>query len=72
MMAGGWSPGCTPRRGGGITSPGAEGRRGEDLVVVGREGSLQLPPEYHALLPPGSRVRVEALEDGVALRKVEP
>jgi ABC-type lipoprotein export system ATPase subunit len=50
---------------------GAEGRRGEDLVVVGREGALQLPPEFHALLPPGSRVRVEAIEDGVALRKVE-
>ncbi|GGM59413.1 ABC transporter ATP-binding protein [Thermopolyspora flexuosa] len=51
---------------------GAEGRRGEDLVVVGREGALQLPPEYHHLLPPGSRVRVEAIEDGVALRRVEP
>jgi ABC-type lipoprotein export system ATPase subunit len=51
---------------------GAEGRRGEELVVVGREGALQLPPEYHHLLPPGSRVRVEPLEDGVALRRAEP
>jgi putative ABC transport system ATP-binding protein len=51
---------------------GAEGRQGEDLVVVGREGALQLPPEFHALLPAGSRVRVEALEDGVVLRRAEP
>ncbi|MEV5410729.1 ATP-binding cassette domain-containing protein [Thermopolyspora sp. NPDC052614] len=51
---------------------GAEGRQGEDLVVVGREGTVQLPPEFHALLPAGSRVRVEALEDGVALRRVDP
>lgn len=51
---------------------GAEGRHGEDFVVVGREGSLQLPPEYHALLPAGSMARIEPLDDGVILRKITP
>ncbi|NUR89371.1 MAG: ABC transporter ATP-binding protein [Nonomuraea sp.] len=51
---------------------GAEGRHGEDFVVVGREGAIQIPPEYHHLLPPGSRARIEPLEDGVTLRRVDP
>lgn len=51
---------------------GAEGRHGEDFVVVGREGAVQVPPEYHHLLPPGSMARIEAVEDGVVLRRVEP
>lgn len=51
---------------------GAEGRHGEDFVVIGREGSLQLPPEYHEVLPPGSMARIEPLEDGVVLRRIEP
>ncbi|TDE59760.1 ATP-binding cassette domain-containing protein [Nonomuraea mesophila] len=51
---------------------GAEGRRGEDFVVVGREGAVQVPPEYHRLLPPGSMARIEELEDGIALRRAEP
>ncbi|YCK40597.1 ABC transporter ATP-binding protein [Actinomadura sp. ATCC 39365] len=50
---------------------GAEGRRGEDFVVVGREGAVQVPPEYHHLLPPGSMARIEPLEDGLALRRAE-
>ncbi|MEV4070557.1 ABC transporter ATP-binding protein [Nonomuraea fuscirosea] len=50
---------------------GAEGRRGEDFVVVGREGAVQVPPEYHHLLPPGSMARIEELEDGIALRRAE-
>ncbi|MEV0589227.1 ATP-binding cassette domain-containing protein [Nonomuraea sp. NPDC050310] len=50
---------------------GAEGRRGEDFVVVGREGAIQVPPEYHHLLPPGSMARIEAIEDGVVLRRAE-
>ncbi|PZG54561.1 ABC transporter ATP-binding protein [Spongiactinospora gelatinilytica] len=50
---------------------GAEGRHGEEFVVVGREGGVQLPPEFHELLPPGSMARVEALPDGVALRRAE-
>lgn len=51
---------------------GAEGRRGEDFVVVGREGGVQVPPEYHHLLPPGSMARIEELPDGIALRRAEP
>ncbi|MCK2220697.1 ATP-binding cassette domain-containing protein [Actinomadura sp. ATCC 31491] len=51
---------------------GAEGRRGEDFVVVGREGAVQVPPEYHHLLPPGSMARIEELRDGIALRRAEP
>ncbi|MEO3803024.1 ATP-binding cassette domain-containing protein [Nonomuraea sp. B1E8] len=51
---------------------GAEGRRGEDFVVVGREGAVQVPPEYHHLLPPGSMARIEELDDGIALRRAEP
>ncbi|MDF5758488.1 ABC transporter ATP-binding protein [Spongiactinospora sp. TRM90649] len=50
---------------------GAEGRGGEDFVVIGREGAVQLPPEFHELLPPGSMARVEALPDGVALRRAD-
>ncbi|NBE95941.1 ATP-binding cassette domain-containing protein [Nonomuraea sp. KC401] len=51
---------------------GAEGRRGEDFVVVGREGAVQVPPEFHHLLPPGSMARIEELEDGIVLRRAEP
>jgi ABC-type lipoprotein export system ATPase subunit len=50
---------------------GAEGRHGEDFVVIGREGAVQLPPEFHELLPPGTMARVEALEDGVILRRAD-
>jgi putative ABC transport system ATP-binding protein len=50
---------------------GAEGRDGEDFLVIGREGTLQLPPEYHELLPPGSMARVEPVRDGVVLRRAE-
>ncbi|MEV4219729.1 ATP-binding cassette domain-containing protein [Nonomuraea sp. NPDC049725] len=48
---------------------GSEGRRGEDLVVVGREGAVQVPPEFHHLLPPGSMARIEPLDDGIVLRR---
>jgi ABC-type lipoprotein export system ATPase subunit len=49
---------------------GAETRRGEDFVVVGRDGTLQLPPELHDLLPPGGLARVVATSDGVRLVRV--
>ncbi|MGW0482468.1 ABC transporter ATP-binding protein [Nonomuraea sp. NPDC003214] len=48
---------------------GSEGRRGEDLVVVGREGAVQVPPEFHHLLPPGSMAHIEPLDDGIVLRR---
>jgi putative ABC transport system ATP-binding protein len=50
---------------------GAEGRYGVDYAVVGRDGSLHLPPEVLDLLPPDSLVRVIRLPNGVELRRAE-
>jgi ABC-type lipoprotein export system ATPase subunit len=49
---------------------GAEGRAGQEYAVVGRDGSLHLPPEVLDLLPPDSLVRVTKLQDSVELRRV--
>ena len=46
---------------------GAEGRGGEDLAVIGRDGSLQLPPDIIANLPAGSLLRVRLLPSGDVL-----
>jgi putative ABC transport system ATP-binding protein len=46
---------------------GAEGRLGEEFAVVGRDGSVHLPPELLSLLPPGTRVRVHGRPDGSVL-----
>ncbi|WP_426561679.1 ABC transporter ATP-binding protein [Angustibacter sp. McL0619] len=43
---------------------GAEGRRGEDFAVVGRDGSLALPPDVLEIVPPGSLLRVHLEPDG--------
>ena len=43
---------------------GAEGRRGEDFAVVGRDGSIALPPDVLEAVPPGSLLRVHLEEDG--------
>jgi putative ABC transport system ATP-binding protein len=43
---------------------GAEGRRGEDFAVVGRDGSLALPPDVLDRVPPGSLLRVHLEDDG--------
>ncbi len=43
---------------------GAEGRRGEDFAVVGRDGSLTLPPDILDSVPPGSLLRVTVVDDG--------
>jgi ABC-type lipoprotein export system ATPase subunit len=51
---------------------GAEGRDGEEFVVVGRDGSVPLPPELRETLPPGSLARATRHEDGVLLRPVDP
>jgi ABC-type lipoprotein export system ATPase subunit len=48
---------------------GAEGRGGEEYVVVGRDGSVQLPPQAQETLPPGARARVRTIPDGVELRR---
>lgn len=50
---------------------GAEGRYGVDYAVVGRDGSLHLPPEVLDLLPPDSLVRVVRLSNGVELRRAD-
>lgn len=44
---------------------GAEGRRGEDFAVIGRDGSLHLPPAVMEAVPPGTLLRVTVGEDGV-------
>jgi ABC-type lipoprotein export system ATPase subunit len=49
---------------------GAEGRSGEDYVVVGRDGTVQLPPELLDDLPPGTLARAVRHEHGVDLRRV--
>jgi ABC-type lipoprotein export system ATPase subunit len=46
---------------------GAEGRRGEDYSVVGRDGTVHLPPEVLAATPPGTPLRVRARPDGTIL-----
>ncbi len=45
---------------------GAEGHRGEDFAIVGRDGSLHLPPEVLEAFPPGTRVQVWLEADGTA------
>src|SRR6059058_2201881 len=49
---------------------GAEGRAGEDYVVVGRDGTVQLPPEILDALPPGSLARAVRHDHGVDLRRI--
>jgi ABC-type lipoprotein export system ATPase subunit len=51
---------------------GAEGRRGEDFAVVGRDGSVTLPPDILESVPPGSLLRVSVVEEGaVYLRRTD-
>jgi putative ABC transport system ATP-binding protein len=50
---------------------GAEGHAGEEYLVVGRDGSIQLPPELLGVLPPGSLARAVPTADGVQLRRAE-
>lgn len=51
---------------------GAEGRSGQDYVVVGRDGTVQLPPDMLDVLPPGSLARAVRTRAGVELRGVDP
>jgi putative ABC transport system ATP-binding protein len=48
---------------------GAEGRRGEDFAVVGRDGSVTLPPDILESVPPGSLLRVTVVEEGAVYLK---
>ncbi|SDI80526.1 ABC-type lipoprotein export system, ATPase component [Frankineae bacterium MT45] len=44
---------------------GAEGRGGEEFVVVGRDGSVQLPPDIRVRFTAGDLLRVDLTDDGV-------
>jgi putative ABC transport system ATP-binding protein len=46
---------------------GAEGRLGEDYSVVGRDGTVHLPPEVLETLVPGTLLRVHPRPDGTVL-----
>ena len=46
---------------------GSEGKGTEDFAVVGRDGSLQLPPDVLDRIPAGSLLRVQLLPDGTVL-----
>ncbi|WP_141012788.1 ABC transporter ATP-binding protein [Nocardioides sambongensis] len=50
---------------------GAEGRSGEEFAVVSADGSLPLPPDLLADLPPGTLLRVLPEPDGVRLVRAE-
>jgi ABC-type lipoprotein export system ATPase subunit len=50
---------------------GAEGRHGVDYAVVGRDGTLQLPPDVLARHGPGTLFEVEQHPDHVTLRRRE-
>ena len=50
---------------------GAEGRAGTEYAVVGRDGSVPLPPDVLDVLPPDSLVQVIRKADGVELRRAE-
>jgi putative ABC transport system ATP-binding protein len=49
----------------------AEGRGGTEYAVVGPTGSLHLPADALAVLPPGDRVTVEVEPDRVVLRPAD-
>jgi putative ABC transport system ATP-binding protein len=46
---------------------GAEGHGGEDFAVLGRDGSLQLPPDIREQIAPGTLLRVRLNPDGTVL-----
>jgi putative ABC transport system ATP-binding protein len=50
---------------------GAEGRAGEDFAVVTADGSLPLPADALAAVPPGTLLRVVPTEDGFTVERVE-
>jgi putative ABC transport system ATP-binding protein len=50
---------------------GAEGHDGEDYLVVGRDGSVQLPPDVLDALPPGTLALAVRTEHGVEIRRAD-
>jgi hypothetical protein len=53
---------------------GSEGVHGREYAVVGRDGSLQLPPELFEAFPPGTLLEVRRDGDEITLlpRAEEP
>jgi putative ABC transport system ATP-binding protein len=50
---------------------GAEGHDGEEYLVVGRDGSVQLPPDLVDALPPGTLARAVRTDLGVEIRRAD-
>lgn len=46
---------------------GAEGQLGEEYALVGRDGSVHLPPEVLNVVPPGTRLKVHVSADGTVM-----
>jgi hypothetical protein len=40
--------------------------------VIGRDGSVSLPPELREVLPPGTLAKATRHEDGVLVRPADP
>ena len=51
---------------------GAAGHGGREFLVVGKDGTLTLPPDLLADLPPGSLATATRVAEGVLLSKVDP
>jgi putative ABC transport system ATP-binding protein len=51
---------------------GAAGRGGREFLVVGKDGTVTLPPDLMDVFPPGSLATASRAEDGVLLRRVTP
>jgi ABC-type lipoprotein export system ATPase subunit len=48
---------------------GAEGRHGREYAVIGRDGTLQLPPDVLDALPPGTLLEIERRGDTINLTR---
>jgi putative ABC transport system ATP-binding protein len=51
---------------------GAAGHGGREFMVIGKDGTLTLPPDLVAEFPPGSLATASRTDDGVLLRRVNP
>ncbi len=51
---------------------GAAGHGGREFLVVGKDGTVTLPPDLLDVFPPGSLAAASRAEDGVLLRRVTP
>jgi putative ABC transport system ATP-binding protein len=51
---------------------GAAGHGGREFMVVGKDGTVTLPPELLGEFPPGSLATASRTPDGVLLRRVDP